>query len=159
MTVATVVTEGFGSFGARAFIPTEGFGNYGAPPTPPAVEPTSGPLGRKHWRYLDTEEERYRRYLARLARELPTVAVPDRTRRFAAIVRRLDTPAAAAAFEAAKAAAEAQRDGIAAQARIAAREAIARDRAAQRATAVGIALAAAADLAEDDDVANILLLH
>lgn len=32
MTVATVVSEGFGSFGSIAFIVTEGYGSYGATP-------------------------------------------------------------------------------------------------------------------------------
>ena len=37
MSIATVVTEGFGSFGTANFIPTEGFGDY-APSPPAAVE-------------------------------------------------------------------------------------------------------------------------
>lgn len=37
MSIATVVTEGYGSFGSIAFVVTEGYGAYGVTPPPPVI--------------------------------------------------------------------------------------------------------------------------
>lgn len=47
MTIATVITFGYGSFGTVNFLPTLGYGDYGATPTP-VVVPDVG-IGNLDW--------------------------------------------------------------------------------------------------------------
>lgn len=49
MSIATVITLGYGSFAGVQFIPTLGYGAFGETPTPaPTQPPTSGGKARKH---------------------------------------------------------------------------------------------------------------
>lgn len=82
MSIATVVTEGYGSFGSLAFVVTEGYGTFGAPPSPPAFDPNGvqgsggGPPKKRPILRLD---ERYRPQIVDPREYSRTSPKPSRT--------------------------------------------------------------------------------
>lgn len=65
MSVSTVITEGYGSYGSVNFVVTDGYGNYGVAPTTPRDTHDPGkkkkPVGRKpDYEEIRLREERFK---------------------------------------------------------------------------------------------------
>ena len=86
MSVGTVLTLGFGSFGTVNHLPTLGYGDYGSTPTPDADPTTTGAAwsrGKKlrkgglRWADFSTKEERQLALAQALAVEAVPIGDPD----------------------------------------------------------------------------------
>jgi hypothetical protein len=98
MSIATVVTRGFGSFGSIPFVVTRGYGQDGTSPEPPIAEPEG------HGARQGTSA-RYERWLERKNRELRERRLELQREKVERVVERLDqakaSPRPAAALQAA----------------------------------------------------------